>query len=407
MIQVNRSIIHRTPIFLLVFLFAFSVLLDPGDTILGLKKISFFAVICYLILDLVLLDKQEVHKSSVICSIIFISFSIFGALLAYLSLRNGVLYSYSFTFAYILSFCFLVLLPFYTMQRYTNIFQAAIIISGVCLSFITILTWAFYTFAPNNSLFQSFMIYMNYDARSAMITTRQYGPFTLAMIYFKSVVLLFPALALATNYFRDNNRLRVWLCLVFLLSIILSGSRTNILSSFIMMAFIIYSNSGKQIRKILVFMAISLVPILFYKTVDLISANADISVDIKSGDFLGYIDIFRNDLSYLILGDGFGGLMLAQGKYEVVPLTELVYMDLLRWFGIIPGLIFILFLCFPLYIFYIKKDYIFLGSYICYLLVMGTNPLFASSTGMLAMIIYFGRSNKLLNTHSRECSALI
>lgn len=395
---INTKVV-RCLFFLLVFTFSFSVLLDPTDSILGLKKLSFVALIGYILLDLTLTKKILISKRSVFYLTVFMAFCLWGSLLAYISYRDGVVYSYSFTFAYILSFLFLFLLPFYSMQRYSKLFINAIILSGFLLSLVTICTWFFYTFIPTDPLFHRFMIYMNYDSKSAMITTRQYGIFQLVMVYFKSIVLLFPLLALAMRSV-ENKRINVILIFCFLFAIILSGSRTNILLAILMIVAVLYDSSSVFTRRYILYCVGCIAPFAVFEVVSLISANADISVDIKSGDFWGYLEIFSNDLSYIWIGDGFGAYFLAAGKYEVVPLTELVYMDLIRWFGFLPAIFFLLFLISPVYYFLKAKDFIFLGSYACYLLVMGTNPLFVSSTGMLAMIIYFGRVIEIQNrTH--------
>lgn len=391
----SKVFIFRGGVFLLLQVMFLSLFFDPTDQILGLKKISFLLVLLIMSIHFLFVRKELICPKNILVFTLFVIISLIGLFFSVINYNNITNYDESITVGYSLSFLFVTIILFTSDVIFENLMNRAVLISGLSLAFCTIFTWFMYSFFQNNSLFNELVIFLNYKSNSAMITTREFGSFKLSMIYFKSVVLLFAVIPICIDRYKSSKTKILFLIGACFFSLILSGTRTNIILSFFLFSFLLYGIASPKLKKYIFFVFFVTAPFLVFKLTELVLKNADISFDIKANDFQGYLDLFLGNLNYLFIGDGFGALMYAHGKGIYVPLTELVYFDLIRWFGFFIFSMIVVLMLYPSFVFYKYKSYHYFGSYACYLIVMGTNPLFISSTGMLAMVIFFSKANNI------------
>jgi hypothetical protein len=378
-------------LFLLLLFFLLSVLyFDPGNKILGIKSYLFVAVSLLLLLQLTL-KQLRFSKYEVFVFGFFIIFAVTGVLLAYLNINN-MRYDYNFTISTMLSF-FLMFLIFMT-NTYEKEFKMFLVFFSVALSVITILLWLALLYSGEYSSLQSIVEYLNYETKSAMLTYRNLGPYRIPMIYYKSVVLLFIGCAIVYEQKKELGPKKTFILFALMFTaLFLSGTKTNQILSVFLICTLIFSTLKLKSRIIytcfLSYAIILCLPFVFNE----ISGSSENYI--KQINFIAYIDLLASNVNYLFVGDGFGSYFYSPAHNLLVTNTELVYLDLLRWFGGI-FLVLIIFLIFPLFLLIRRNEFVLFASYLSYLVVMGTNPLFISSTGMLAMVYYYSEFSKKL-----------
>jgi hypothetical protein len=321
----------------------------------------------------------------------FIIFAVIGGFLAYLNI-NSMRYDYNFTISTMLSF-FLLLLIFVT-NTYEKEFKILLVFFSVVLSVVTILLWLALLYAGEYSSLQSIVEYLNYESKSAMLTYRNLGPYRIPMIYYKTVVLLFIGCAIVYERKKELGPKKTFVLFALMFAaLFLSGTKTNQLLSVFLICILIFSTLKLKSRIIytcfLSYAVILCLPFVFNE----ISGSSENYV--KQINFIAYIDLLVSNVNYLFVGDGFGSYFYSPAHNLAVTNTELVYLDLLRWFGGI-FIVLIIFLISPLFLLIRRNEFVLFASYLSYLVVMGTNPLFISSTGMLAMVYYYSEFSKKL-----------
>jgi hypothetical protein len=112
----------------------------------------------------------------------------------------------------------------------------------------------------------------------------------------------------------------------------------------------------------------------------------DVSNATKIAYLVDYSAILT-DPKTLLLGQGLGTRFFASGLGEVVSITELSYFEIVRTYGIIVGVVFSLYLIYPLILLVRSRDsrYYFTVGYAAYLLGSYSNPYLLSSNGMMVL----------------------
>jgi hypothetical protein len=224
---------------------------------------------------------------------------------------------------------------------------------------------------------------------TAMLTTRKFGPYDISMIYYKSVVLLIVALPFFALY--SGRKKTVWVSLC-LFCILISGTRTNIiLSIFLLSVIIAVLQVGRTTKFIINVTMIPIFCIILFYLISMVLNASDGSNATKFGNFYNYIDLISSSWRYVFYGDGVGSVFYSSSLKTTIAYSELTYFDLLHWFGLIPSFVICLMFCIPLYSFLYNRKLLLSASYISYLIVAGTNPLLFSTTGMLAMALFFSQ----------------
>jgi hypothetical protein len=133
-------------------------------------------------------------------------------------------------------------------------------------------------------------------------------------------------------------------------------------------------------------------PVVLQKVIFDLSEEANA---IKYAHVLSYIDLFAAHPLVLLIGQGLGGGFYSGGFGEITYMTELSYLELIRFFGV-PLFCIIVWLSFYPLFFYLRnrahiahKDKFIYLSYGLYLFCIGTNPLLISSTGMIVLVVVY------------------
>ena len=144
---------------------------------------------------------------------------------------------------------------------------------------------------------------------------------------------------------------------------------------------------------ILVFVILSILILLLI--IALLNDKGEPSLDIKTTLANAFFNHINNNPETLIWGNGVGATfdsLGVRGKDAVA--SELFYYEIVRFFGLPLGLLFLIVYIYPFWLIYKKRKLlpywkaISLG-YLSYLFAGGTNPYLTSSNGMITLLIMY------------------
>ena len=365
-------------IFVCIFIFTLVIFLDPSGLMLKLKTPMFMVVMIIWISRL--LQIKRINPSVLIISYFFISFGLFGVCL-------GVINGGDFPFLISMMSALLFIFCSFFMYEYEYEFDKSIIISTVVLLCCFFIISIIYIIPSLYGKFQNVIYYLNYDVKNTMITYRDFIGFRVPMIYFKSIILLIIPIALFSEKLEYKKNIIIMSLCLFVLFV--SGTRTNMVISIVILFSIVFYKTKNKV--VIGYFLMIIVPIFIYIAFYIIIMKDNGDNSTKMDDLLGYVNLLRSN-NFIFYGEGFGSYFYSPAHGKNVLLTELVYFDIFRWFGIIPGIIFFLLLNIPNFIFLKHKKYNLFGCYSGYLIVMGSNPLLLSSTGMFIISFFISKS---------------
>lgn len=298
---------------------------------------------------------------------------------------------------YLNSFFFFLLLIVIEVNtiKLTTIFNTStlliVVVTGV--SYIILL--------HNPTAFDELYKYFVVEKKVAVYALRQYGDYTLLMMFYKtSPLLIFPLAYYLHKLLILKNRSKLTLSVLALVAIIitlfLSGTRANIVSLGSMLLFYILFYAYKKSKPLALLVGSVYLLLFFYgasKLASVFLSSSEISNTIKLGHLLSYFEHFSNHIGVLLFGQGIGGTIYSTGVHSTVTVTELSYFELVRIWGLPVTLLFGTILLAPIYKELKKQSvsHLFI-AYIAYLFIAGTNPLLFSSTGMLVLVYVFSET---------------
>lgn len=247
------------------------------------------------------------------------------------------------------------------------------------------------------------------DKDVAKFALRDFYGYKVLMLYYRtSPLLVFPLAYYCYRFFYVKySILNFTFIAAFFFTLFLSGTRANILSAVVIVAFTLFRFLNTRKNKIPLIVAVATLltgGVMFVSTLSF--ATKDESSDVKSGHFNSYVSLFEEYPQYLIWGSGMGSKFYTAGSGIDKSQTELTYFDLVRWFGLPLALILMFLIFYPvIYLHQNKllndeKRAIILGYYL-YLFIAGTNPLLVSSTGMIAIVTLYSLMNNERQARSK------
>lgn len=368
------------------------VIVDPSNKIFHLKYILFTMVFVVWIPSL-LSGKPSLPRS--------MRFPLFfvGLIMPGYALSLGLIKSFVQNIPmgeilYLNSFFFFLLLPVIMLERIhlKKIFNSA----SLAVVLITGISYLILLYNPNT--FGSLYTYLVTDKNVAMYALRNYGGFTLLMLFYKtSSLLVFPLSFYLFTILIEKKRHHLFLNISILVAIIvtlfISGTRANILSLcliiFFYFLFYVYKKS-KPIFFLTGFAFILLFVFVASFLNDTLLNKSEVSNMVKFGHLISYIQHFSTNWGVYIWGQGFGSNFYSSGVNSMVSITELTYLELIRVWGLPLTLVFVAILFLPLYV-ELKSgriSHLFI-AYLAFLFIAGTNPMLLSSTGMLVLVYVF------------------
>lgn len=309
--------------------------------------------------------------------------------------------------SYLASGALMVTSLLYYSRRMCDYGVRSFVFSTRLLSLLVITTYASQVF------FVSEWISFFTERNVALISSRDYSGISLPYIYFLASPLLI--LLMAYDFRKLQQRSNFVNLLIFMMTsfaFALTGTRAHILIAFIFSPlYLLISSNNRTIIKALMLLVITIIPAFATEDVrSLLSAffsSAEASNSIKLSILNGYGDIFSNPLT-LFFGQGFnahdwsptfrGMIAMEVGASK----TELTYLELVRVFGLIISIPFIII------IFLLLKEaknitqdfaWIYPG-FVIFLANASINPYLFSVNGILplglisAIVYHYGRAKK-------------
>ena len=369
-------------------------MIDPTNLIFHSKYVVFGLV--FLIWGL---NIFKTHTKLVIPPPLFIVLAFIALFMPFYALSvgiiNGVIANTSIeSYAYFNSFFFFLLLlvivtEHIELTNYIN--YSSFLIVGITLGFYLILI-------INPLFFEDIYHYFVLDKGVAVYALRNYGGFTLLMMFYKtSPILVFPLSYFLYRLIISPEKRRVFPDVIFLFLIIItlfiSGTRANVVSLMVIVLFYFgfYIYKKSKVRFVLT-VILSLVILIFALPpfLDLLFNNKEASNVVKAGHFSSYLDFFEGHKVMAIFGQGIGGSFYSSGSGMVRNVSELTYLEIIRIWGFPVSVMFFGVLILPL-ILEIRSGNIgpVFIAYLAYLFIAGTNPLLLSSTGMIVLVFVF------------------
>lgn len=369
------------------------LILDPTDKIFHLKTPLFVLIVLVWLLSKGKIKiRYNIDSLTMIYGLLLIS--MFGIIAAHF--QNYIIdYEFSAGFVKSLSILFLLIVIIdldIEIDTYLNRFT-------ILIPFIIIPVYFFSFYNPH--FFGITYDYLVTEKEVAMFSLRNFYGYEVIMIYYKtSPLLVFPLSFFCSKLKSTKNfTLTFILITILFIALIMSGTRANIISAFVVVVYYAYlyiRSKRNAIISIIGTLSFIFASVLFFFSLSFDSQEE--SSEVKSGHFTSFITNFENNPEFLIWGQGLGSVYYSTGSSAFKAQTELTYFDLVRYFGIPLAILFLLFIVYP-FIFLIKNKMIndrnryIVISFITYLFIAGTNPLLISSTGMLILIVMYSFIN--------------
>ncbi|MFD2864950.1 O-antigen polymerase [Mucilaginibacter antarcticus] len=374
-------------------LLVFIIIIDPADLLFHLKTPVFLAVVFVWLISK-LWSKIYVVNDVYFLILVFL-------IIPLISIASGLIQNnltdIGFAIGFFKSAIFIgLLIIIYDM----NIpIQKYLIRYSILISVITISIYLIFLNKPQ--LFGAIYRFV-LDKNIAIFSIRNYYGLTVFMLFYKTAPLLVFALAhYCQKFINDKNRMTsLVLAFVFLFTLLLSGTRANIVTASCLFIYFVLKYYYRKPNKIGFSVTILIIVCSLFLFIQSLSfGQQDKSSEIKSGHFNSYIKLFNENPQYLIWGEGLGSKFYSTGLNSLISQTELTYLDLIRFFGIPLFLLFLFIIIYPAIYLYVSKkinaeNEHAVVAYFGYLFIAGTNPLLISSTGMLVILVMYSLIKK-------------
>lgn len=357
-------------------LFFLVVMVDPTNTILGIKSKVFVLLVIF---NMVFFRPSFRFLPHILAVY-------FAVTIAYMiSIIQGNHPDFDSVIATYTAFSPLILLLWvhhYNLLK-LSIFPAMVVAIIVCL----ILGFSSYDERFEGAIY----LFMNTHDNTAMMTHRYILGTKIFGIYYKSFICLILPLYWLYYILYNNHTWKRWAVLlptvIMTCAFLTSGTRATMLLPFFMIALVSYKRfATMRTGKYFLYPVLAGFFICFLLMVFVLaSEKTEASNIIKYAHLISYKDLFDQHPIFLIIGQGPGTSFFSQGFHKLTDVTEWTYIEIIRQYGLASILIFFTIL-YPTYALwkYRKSGYVMgiIGAYIACLAIAGTNPLLISSTGM-------------------------
>jgi hypothetical protein len=359
-------------------------MIDPPNTLLGLKNIAF----SLLLLVCLLAYKTTWKPAWAIIAIVYAVISV--------SIIMGHLQGFTFDIQMVKLIYKTYALLFLLLWINKLSLLEKMLFPALVIAFTIIIIYYLITFYPSTlrTLYDFFTI------KKGLIRMgkRTFVGIKIFSIYYTSVALLIVsfALYLYRALFKERKKKYYCLSVLFFIALLLAGTRACMLSAMLLTSLMIIIRIYKsKIGKIATPVIVCLAMFYSYNVIyQLLNDKKEISLQVKSGHLNSYKKLVTEHPLILILGEGAGSEFYSEGFKEKTAITEWSYAELVRWFGLFGAGIVVCVYLFPLYIFYRKRKILPYSlpmriGYSFYLLIAGTNPLLLGSNGLLMLLIMY------------------
>lgn len=243
--------------------------------------------------------------------------------------------------------------------------------------------------------------FMNSHDQPYFMAHRHFLGVEFTSFLFKTLpVTLIPAAYHYEQFLSDSKdrRRNLFLVLVYLTAMFCGGQRTMFLGIFAILVFITYPRIKHY--KVVHFLTVLAILVGFYIAFLAITDPNSESTGIKFGHLESYRGLLKDHWGYLFFGMGPGAMFYSKGVDGMIPLAEWTYFEIIRMYGLVGLVFFIILLVAPLVSHNDKKcpikswRAIALG-YVFFLISCMSNPYLIGSTGLICILfIYSTVDNK-------------
>ena len=370
---------------LFCFLTIFSIVVDPSNTILHIKDISFL-FLC--ILSLPYLNFKRVV-------IFFYFLLIFFLTASFQELLFNDQIDYSFSVSTIKTFVFLWLL-FLASSNSRYLFYNYFYYSVLLLSFVVSVLFLCCIYYPQFEAALFVLAKKGFLKSTVFMSRRTFFGIEVFQLFYKTSPLAIFTLSFSLYKYLETKRAKYLIHSIFFsLFLLASGTRANIFSLLLIVFLSILVYAFYHNKKIIFILLSTFVIIGFlFATYKLLTESGEASLTEKTLHMKSYLYLFsQNPIKYLLIGEGPGSLFYSLGNNRLQPQTELCYFDLIRNYGLILTCGIILIYLYSLFLVKTKLKGAFGTTlsfgYIAFLFICGTNPFLVSSTGFIVLILMF------------------
>ncbi|WP_047395552.1 hypothetical protein [Chitinibacter sp. ZOR0017] len=376
----------------ILILLWFGVVFDPVGSFFSLNKILLAPIfMLYLIDGLRLKTTSSDRKLAVV--FVIVSMSIFLVLygLIVAQIRGGLRQEFIDT-SYIASAIYLMVTITYLRPSNLKWSMNGMVLSLNCLSLLVIYTyfayWNGYTLDLLYFLVEKGVLYLG---------VREYAGFEIPYVYYiASPVISIVACKAVSDYLKEGSFFCLIQAIIPTAALCLTGVRTAQICGFVILGVVLFHKNKKIFTAALFFATL----IIGVEATQVVFAMFD-STDHSNATKLEYLPVYGEmfaDAVTFLFGQGFNAhtwnaefssLITTDGASKV----ELTYLELLRVYGVIFGVILLLIgLILPLG--YLKSnerefEWLYYGM-ILFLFSSALNPYLFSGTGMLALGLVLG-----------------
>ncbi len=378
-------------------LFIFIIMIDPTNTIIHKKDVVFILVVAFNIAVFKPDFSKLPHILLMVCAV---------TMPWLIATIRSVPYNSEEALAIFKAISPIILLLWVREYDMVQLSKAPVVICcGICaIIYIAMLS---------NPLIESGVwVYMDSKDNPVMMARRNVLGVEIFAFYLKSTISF--VFGLSAFLLAVIKHQRPFVPQLLALAIILfyffvSGTRSTMLVPFFLFIVIGYQHfKESKYMKYIMTPAIALMTIAFIVVIFAAATEEkEYSNVIKFGHLTSYAELFAENPSYLILGQGPGTSFFSEGFGKIVYKTEWAYLELIRNFGIFSLIIIGIFWK-PLFTFFKYKHdddltRAVFWAYLAYLLIAGTNPLILSSTGMISLLIAYSYESQILRNKYDKC----
>lgn len=370
-------------------LLLFCIIVDPTNVLFGIKDISF---VFFVLVSLPFADFKWWVIPLSFLTVFFLTF-------AYALLRSFSI-DVLFALGFAKSFLFLIYV-FWVDCDYLRTAKTFYYITLFLSMSVLVIYFLMLLIPKSYAIISYFSEY--HDNYFVQLGVRNFYGIDLFVLYHRVSSVCVVSLAMSMYLFLSTKRVTfLFNLVVFAVFLFISGTRANMLSCILVVLgiFLFYLLLDKN--RVVLFVGLSeIVSITTLVAVLFLLLAKDNSTEIKSGHLQSFIDLFlRNPVRFFFTGFGPGAYMYSEGFQEVISLTELSYLELIKNFGLLMTTLLVMMFGIPLLknltnVKNSKLGRFALGlSYLAYLFIAGTNPLLTTSTGLIVYVISLYLSTK-------------
>lgn len=375
------------------YLFCIFAIIDPANSILGLKIPTF---ILFLI-SLAIYAQPRFNNFMLVTSLIFINV---------LSFVCGQVMHFSFDTSITIQFLIFFFTLYALCWDYVIDLFDALVISSVILSIITIAGFIVVVCFPD---VVALLYGFSQDNNTVfMMSERNFLGITFYSFFYRSLpIVVIPASIYFGRFLNEpyNKRFNLSLALLFLAALFCGGNRAMILGVFVIITISSYSKfKDNRFFKAILFLIIVAGLFVAYLA---ITEKGEESYDIKYGHLVSYVSYYSEKWYTMFLGAGAGSEFYSQGFESMTGLTEWTYFEIIRMYGLV-GLALMIYFLFKPVLFSpwprnVRNWNQVAFGYCLYMILAGSNPNIFCSTGLICILVVYSYIANPKYQMSEEC----